>query len=72
MSDLTLFHKDADVTPAGFTPRSGELVSAQFSVDNAWYRAKVRKSNPAKKQAEVLYIDCGSKASVIAPMSAFH
>ncbi|BGP08133.1 hypothetical protein JCM10049v2_003979 [Rhodotorula toruloides] len=60
MSDLTVFHKEADVTPAGFTPRSGELVSAQFSVDNAWYRAKVRKSNPAKKQAEVLYIDYGN------------
>ncbi|GAA5996660.1 uncharacterized protein JCM10292_003121 [Rhodotorula paludigena] len=60
MLELTVFHKEADVTPAGFAPRSGELVSAQFSVDNAWYRAKVRRSSPAKKEAEVVYIDYGN------------
>lgn len=30
MSDLTVFHKDATVTPAGFVPRMNDLVSAQF------------------------------------------
>lgn len=58
MSELTLFHQSSDVTPAGFTPRSGDLVSAKFSQDGQWYRAKVRKSNPGKKEAEVIYIDC--------------
>ncbi|GAA6034124.1 hypothetical protein JCM8097_000707 [Rhodosporidiobolus ruineniae] len=67
MGELTVFHKEADLTPAGFTPRAGELVSAQFSVDNAWYRAKVRRSNPAKKEAEVVYIDYGN--SEILPFS---
>ncbi|GAA6062972.1 hypothetical protein JCM10212_005731 [Sporobolomyces blumeae] len=64
MEDLTLFHKDADVTPAGFAPRSGDLVSAKFSQDGAWYRAKVRKSNPAKKEAEILYIDYGNSETI--------
>ncbi|GAA5892084.1 hypothetical protein JCM5296_004053 [Sporobolomyces johnsonii] len=67
MSELTVFHQDADVTPAGFAPRSGELVSARFTEDNAWYRAKVRRSNPAKKEAEVVYIDYGN--SEILPYS---
>ncbi|GAA6022947.1 hypothetical protein JCM11491_005479 [Sporobolomyces phaffii] len=64
MSELTLFHRSADVTPAGFTPRSGDLVSAKFSQDGQWYRAKVRKSNPGKKEAEVLYIDYGNSEVV--------
>lgn len=31
MSDLTVFHKDATVTPAGFVPRMNDLVSAKFT-----------------------------------------
>lgn len=59
MGDLTLFHADnANAGPTGFVPRSGELVSAKFSADDAWYRAKVKRSHPGKKEAEVLYIDC--------------
>lgn len=62
MGDLTLFNDDnANAGPAGFVPRSGELVSAKFSADDAWYRAKVRRSHPGKKEAEVLYIDCTSR-----------
>ncbi|GAA5925886.1 uncharacterized protein JCM15063_005152 [Sporobolomyces koalae] len=64
MSELTVFHQSNDVTPAGFTPRSGELVSAKFSQDGQWYRAKVRKSNPGKKEAEVIYIDYGNSEVV--------
>ncbi|GAA5853221.1 hypothetical protein JCM3766R1_000199 [Sporobolomyces carnicolor] len=64
MSELTLFHQSADVTPSGFTPRSGELISAKFSADGQWYRAKVRKSNPGKKEAEVVYIDYGNSEVV--------
>jgi len=62
MGDLTIFHQDdaQAPVPGNFVPRSGDLVSAKFSVDNAWYRAKVRRSNPAKKEAEVVYIDCAS------------
>jgi staphylococcal nuclease domain-containing protein 1 len=31
-----------------------------FKTDNAWYRGRVKKSNPAAKQAEILYIDYGN------------
>ncbi|GAA5820185.1 hypothetical protein JCM11251_005517 [Rhodosporidiobolus azoricus] len=64
MGELTVFHKEADLTPAGFVPRNGDLISAKFSADNAWYRAKVRRCNPAKKEAEVLYIDYGNVETV--------
>ncbi|GAA5875888.1 hypothetical protein JCM3774_001113 [Rhodotorula dairenensis] len=61
MGELTLFHaENANAGPAGFVPRSGELVSAKFSADDAWYRAKVKRSHPGKKEAEVLYIDYGN------------
>ncbi|KAK9894247.1 hypothetical protein P389DRAFT_174287 [Cystobasidium minutum MCA 4210] len=58
MADFAAFHRTAQ--PAPVTPRSGDLVAAKFTADNQWYRAKVRKSNPAKKQAEVLFYDYGN------------
>lgn len=59
MSELTVFHEDAaNAGPAGYVPRSGELVSAKFTADDAWYRAKIKRSHPGKKEAEVAYIDC--------------
>ncbi|GAA5856749.1 hypothetical protein JCM8547_008820 [Rhodosporidiobolus lusitaniae] len=64
MSDLTLFHRENDVTPANFQPRNGDLVSAKFSEDNSWYRARVRRSNHAKKEAEVVYVDYGNSETV--------
>lgn len=59
MSDFSLHHKEGSAAQP-IVPRSGDLVSAQFSVDNAWYRARVLRSNPAKKQAEVVFIDYGN------------
>lgn len=55
MADFAAFHRTAQ--PAPITPRSGDLVAARFTADNQWYRARVRKSNPAKKQAEVLFYE---------------
>lgn len=34
------------------------LTIGRRSADDTWYRARIRKCNPAKKEAEVLYIDC--------------
>jgi staphylococcal nuclease domain-containing protein 1 len=56
MSDFATFHRTAQPAPIT-TPRSGDLVAARFSADNQWYRAKIRKANPAKKQAEVLFYE---------------
>jgi staphylococcal nuclease domain-containing protein 1 len=60
MGDFSLYHKTAASSPAGFTPRSGDLVSAKFS-DGQWYRAKVRRSSPVKKEAELTFIDYGNQ-----------
>lgn len=59
MHDFALYHRSA-TTPKDFTPKNGELVSAKFS-DNAWYRAKVRRVSPIKKEAEVTFIDYGNQ-----------
>ena len=62
MQDFSLHHRAASV-PAGFVPKNGELVSAKFS-DGSWYRAKVRRSSPLKKEAEVTFIDYGNQGTV--------
>ncbi|KZT08461.1 transcription factor [Laetiporus sulphureus 93-53] len=62
MRDFSLYHKGATET-SGFVPRSGDLVSAKFS-DGSWYRAKVRRASPVKKQAEVTFIDYGNQDTV--------
>ncbi|KAH9929615.1 transcription factor [Epithele typhae] len=62
MRDFSLHHKT--VAPVvGFTPRGGDLVSAKFS-DGQWYRAKVRRASPIKKEAEVTFIDYGNQDTV--------
>lgn len=61
MSDFSVYHRSAPLsaTPAtGY--RSGDLVSAKFSIDNQWYRAKVKKNLVHKKEAEVVFIDYGN------------
>lgn len=62
MHDFSLHHRAASAMP-GFTPRNGDLVSARFT-DGSWYRAKVRKSSPGKKEAEVTFIDYGNQDSI--------
>ena len=62
MRDFSLHHKTAGPV-AGFMPRGGDLVSAKFS-DGQWYRAKVRRSSPVKKEAEVTFIDYGNQDTV--------
>ena len=62
MRDFSLHHKTAPPAP-GFIPRNGDLVSARFS-DGSWYRAKVRRASPPKKEAEVTFIDYGNKDTV--------
>jgi len=63
MKDFSSYHKMAGPAPAGFAPKSGDLVSAKFS-DGQWYRAKVRKSSAVKKEAQVTFIDYGNQDTV--------
>ena len=62
MREFSLHHKQA-VVPAAFAPKNGDLVSAKFS-DGSWYRAKVRRASPLKKEAEVTFIDYGNQDTV--------
>jgi staphylococcal nuclease domain-containing protein 1 len=41
-----------------YTPKFGELVLAQFTADDAWYRAKAQE--PANGEVRVMYIDYGN------------
>ncbi|CAG8824298.1 27434_t:CDS:2, partial [Dentiscutata erythropus] len=66
MSEFELYHKttkDLEVT----NPKTGQIVSAQFTDDDQWYRAKIKKIMNEKKSAEVIYIDHGN--SEIIPLS---
>lgn len=47
-----------------FIPKNGMLVSAKFSQDNQWYRAKIRKSSEVLKTAQVTFIDYGNEEVV--------
>ncbi|KAI5123940.1 hypothetical protein M0805_006355 [Coniferiporia weirii] len=62
MQDFSLHHRAA-AAPSNFFPKGGDLVSAKFS-DGSWYRAKVRRSSPLKKEAEVTFIDYGNQDTV--------
>ncbi len=44
---------------SGYKANVGELVRAQFTADDAWYRAKVVKKTPEGEYV-VLYIDYGN------------
>lgn len=41
-------------------PRTGDIVSAKFTEDGVWYRARVRRNDREKKTSEVVYIDYGN------------
>lgn len=60
MKEFSCHHQDPVTLPAGFVPKGGDFVSAKFS-DGAWYRAKIRRASPVKKEAEVTFIDYGNQ-----------
>ncbi|CDS01880.1 hypothetical protein [Sporisorium scitamineum] len=64
MDEFSLHHKSPAASSAHFIPRAGDLVSAKFSQDGAWYRALIRKVSPGLKEAQVSFIDYGNKESV--------
>lgn len=65
MEEFSLHHKSPVASgPTSFIPRVGDLVSAKFSQDGAWYRAIIRKVSPGLKEAQVSFIDYGNKESV--------
>lgn len=45
-------------------PKTGDFVSAKFSEDGQWYRARIRANDRAAKIAEIQYIDYGNKEKI--------
>jgi staphylococcal nuclease domain-containing protein 1 len=41
-------------------PKAGDVVSAKFSADGVWYRARIRRNDRENKTSEVVYIDYGN------------
>ncbi|KAE8151115.1 hypothetical protein BDV25DRAFT_153217 [Aspergillus avenaceus] len=61
MNAFRSFHLNkANDTPLSGAPKAGDFVAAKFGEDDEWYRAKVRRNDREKQQAEVVYIDFGN------------
>jgi staphylococcal nuclease domain-containing protein 1 len=46
--------------PISTAPKVGDIIAAQFSADNDWYRARVRRVDREGKKADVYYLDYGN------------
>lgn len=60
LSTLSLSSTPALPSP----PKAGDLLTARFTEDSTWYRARIRRNDRDAKQAEVLYIDYGNSEIV--------
>lgn len=45
-------------------PKAGDYVSAKFTEDNVWYRARVRRNDRENKTSEVVYVDYGNSETI--------
>lgn len=63
MSEFAVYHSSVASATSSFTPKSGVICSAQFTQDNQWYRARIRKLIPGKT-ADVVYIDYGNSETI--------
>lgn len=65
MNAFKQFHlTPASNKPLTDAPKVGTVVAAKFTVDNDWYRAKVRRVDKDNKKADVTYLDYGNSESV--------
>ncbi|KAF1998950.1 hypothetical protein P154DRAFT_494301 [Amniculicola lignicola CBS 123094] len=65
MSAFRSFHLNpSNKQPLANPPKTGEYVAAQFTTDNEWYRARVRRNDRDAKKAEVVYIDYGNSETI--------
>ncbi|CAG8450919.1 5228_t:CDS:10 [Acaulospora colombiana] len=63
MSEFRLYHKNTQTSNAS-SLKTDQIVGAQFTADNQWYRAKIKKLSSDKKSAEVVYIDYGNSETI--------
>ncbi|CAG8729748.1 402_t:CDS:2, partial [Cetraspora pellucida] len=61
MSEFGFHHKSTTAISNFDKIKTGQIVSAQFTEDDQWYRARIRKNIPEKESVEVVYIDYGNQ-----------
>lgn len=65
MSTFRSFHVSSSANqPLAQPPKAGDFVSAKFTEDNEWYRARVRRNDRENKTSEVVYIDYGNSETI--------
>ena len=75
MKDFASFHlSSSSSSPLPQPPKAGDVVSAKFSADGVWYRARVRRNDREKKTSEIVYLDYGNSEiqtwSALRPLDA--
>ena len=61
MKEFASFHlSSSNSQPLPQPPKAGDVLSAKFSQDGVWYRARVRRNDRDNKTSEVVYIDYGN------------
>jgi len=61
MKDFASFNlSPSNAQPLPQPPKAGDIVSAKFTQDGVWYRARVRRNDRENKTSEVVYIDYGN------------
>ncbi|CAG8535934.1 16494_t:CDS:10 [Racocetra fulgida] len=64
MSEFGFYHKSTTAISNVDKIKAGQIVSAQFTEDDQWYRARIRKNIPEKESVEVVYIDYGNSETI--------
>ncbi|KAF1344015.1 hypothetical protein BDV97DRAFT_373567 [Delphinella strobiligena] len=65
MSSFRSFHiSTAANQPLPQPPKAGDYVSAKFTEDDTWYRARVRRNDRDNKTSEVVYVDYGNSEMI--------
>ena len=65
MTSFRSFHISSSANqPLPGPPKAGDYVSAKFTEDDDWYRARVRRNDRDNKTSEVVYVDYGNSESI--------
>jgi staphylococcal nuclease domain-containing protein 1 len=65
MASFKSFHLNKlNDTPLPGPPKVGDIVAAKFTVDNDWYRARVRRVDRDGKKVDLTYLDYGNSETL--------
>lgn len=66
MSSFATYHRSPSSNEKSLpgAPKAGDYVSARFSDDGEWYRARIRRNDREAKKADVLFVDYGNSETL--------